>query len=131
MAEQAAIRLRERYPSLIVCGAHSGSPNPDDWPAIHGYLSATSPDILFVAYGHPRQDIWIRQQIHDLPVAVAIGVGGAFDFVAGVTLRAPIWMQRLGIEWLHRLLHEPWRWRRMMKLPVFVGLVIWGMVSRD
>ena len=131
VAEQAAIRLRERYPSLIVCGAHSGSPNPDDWPAIHGYLSATSPDILFVAYGHPRQDIWIRQQIHDLPVAVAIGVGGAFDFVAGVTLRAPIWMQRLGIEWLHRLLHEPWRWCRMMKLPAFVGLVIWGMVSRD
>lgn len=124
VAEQAAVRLRARYPSLIVCGAYSGSPDTEDWPAIDNYLSATSPDILFVAYGHPRQDIWIREHIHDLPAAVAIGVGGAFDFVAGVTRRAPLWMQRLGIEWLHRLLNEPWRWRRIMKLPVYVGLVV-------
>jgi len=124
VAALTANQLRKRYPALTVSGVYSGSPDPDEWPAIHAYLSATSPDILFVAYGHPNQDIWIQKHIHELPVAVAIGVGGAFDFVAGVTQRAPEWMQRLGIEWLHRLLHEPWRWRRMMKLPVFVGLVV-------
>ena len=53
-----------------------------------------------------------------------MGVGGAFDFVAGVSTRAPIWMQRLGLEWLHRLIREPWRWRRMKKLPAFVGGVL-------
>ena len=53
-----------------------------------------------------------------------MGVGGAFDFVAGITHRAPRWMQRLGLEWLYRLVQEPWRWRRMLKLPVFVGKVL-------
>ena len=53
-----------------------------------------------------------------------MGAGGAFDFIAGVAVRAPQWMQRLGLEWLHRLYREPWRWRRMLALPKFVGLVI-------
>ena len=59
-----------------------------------------------------------------------MGVGGAFDFVAGVTRRAPRWLQRLGLEWLHRLVREPWRWRRMLKLPVFVALVVQDRVRR-
>ncbi|MCB0038213.1 MAG: WecB/TagA/CpsF family glycosyltransferase, partial [Caldilinea sp.] len=74
-------------------------------------------------YGHPKQDLWIDARLAQMPAAVAIGVGGAFDFVAGVTPRAPRWMRRLGIEWLHRLVTQPWRWRRMLKLPVFVGMV--------
>ncbi len=59
-----------------------------------------------------------------LGVPVMVGVGGAFDFVAGVTRRAPVWMRRLGLEWLHRLVREPWRWRRQLALPRFVVLVI-------
>ncbi|MFN3334452.1 MAG: WecB/TagA/CpsF family glycosyltransferase, partial [Caldilinea sp.] len=55
---------------------------------------------------------------------VAISVGGAFDFVAGVAQRAPLWMQRLNLEWLHRLITQPWRWRRMLKLPVFMALTL-------
>ncbi len=124
VAAQTADQLRKRYPSLIVSGIHSGSPAPTDWPAIHEYLSATSPDILFVAYGHPSQDIWIRNHVHELPAAVAIGVGGAFDFVAGITQRAPTWMQRWASNGCIACCREPWRWRRMMKLPVFVGLVV-------
>ena len=93
------------------------------WP-ISGWLAATRPDILFVAYGHPRQDAWIAAHRHELSAAVAIGVGGAFDFVAGVQRRAPAWLQRLNLEWLYRLLREPRRWRRMLKLPVFVGMVL-------
>ncbi|MBK8048408.1 MAG: WecB/TagA/CpsF family glycosyltransferase [Anaerolineales bacterium] len=117
-------RLREQYPALIVAGVHSGSPHDGDWPAIHAYLTATKPDILFVAFGHPRQNYWIDQHRAELPAAVAIGVGGAFDFVAGVTVRAPAWMRRFGLEWLHRLAREPWRWRRMLKLPVFAARVV-------
>jgi N-acetylglucosaminyldiphosphoundecaprenol N-acetyl-beta-D-mannosaminyltransferase len=124
VAHATAEKLRALYPALIVAGAYDGSPQAADWQPIRAWLESTQPDILFVAYGHPKQDFWIDRHRAELPAAVALGVGGAFDFVAGVATRAPRWMQRLGLEWLHRLLHEPWRWRRMTKLPVFAMLVL-------
>ena len=124
VAEETAARLTARYPGLQVAGTFSGSPADDDWLEIQQRLATAQADVLFVAFGHPRQDFWIDKHRHELPVAVALGVGGAFDFVAGVTKRAPLWMQRLGLEWLHRLVVEPWRWRRMRVLPVFAGLVV-------
>ena len=124
VAERTAAVLQAQYPGLCVVGTYSGSPTDEDWPAIQQRLAAAQPDLLFVAFGHPRQDLWIDRHRAELPACVAIGVGGAFDFVAGVRRRAPRWLQRLGLEWLHRLLHEPWRWRRMLKLPQFVFLVL-------
>jgi N-acetylglucosaminyldiphosphoundecaprenol N-acetyl-beta-D-mannosaminyltransferase len=124
VAAQTAQRLQARYPGLLVAGTHSGSPAAADWPELAKRLTAARPDLLFVAYGHPRQDFWIDRHRGELPVKVAIGVGGAFDFVAGVRTRAPRWIQRLGLEWLHRLVREPWRWRRMRKLPLFLLLVL-------
>ena len=123
VAEQTAARLCALYPGLAVVGTFSGSPSDDAWPEIRQRLAAARPDVLFVAFGHPRQDFWIDKHRQELPAAVALGVGGAFDFVAGVTKRAPLWMQRLGLEWLHRLLSQPWRWRRMRVLPGFALLV--------
>ena len=124
VAEEAARRLAARYPGLQVAGTYAGSPRAEEWRDIHARLAAARPDVLFVAYGHPRQDLWIDAHRADLPCAVALGVGGAFDFVAGVAVRAPAWVQRLGLEWLHRLLREPWRWRRMARLPLFALLVL-------
>lgn len=124
VAERVAAALARLYPGLRVAGTFAGSPADGDWPQIRQRLAAARADLLFVAYGHPRQDIWIHQHRDELPVAVAMGVGGAFDFVAGVTPRAPLWMQRLGLEWLFRLVRQPWRWRRMMTLPVFALLVL-------
>ena len=124
VAADTAQRLAARYPGLQVAGTYSGSPAAEGWPEIHERLAAARPDILFVAFGHPKQDLWIDAHRHELPVGVAIGVGGAFDFVAGVARRAPLTMQRFHLEWLHRLIMEPWRWRRMMKLPIFVGVVL-------
>lgn len=124
VAEQTAQRLHSLYPGLQVAGTFSGSPADEGWPEIQQRLAAAQADVLFVAFGHPRQDFWIDAHRHELPVAVALGVGGAFDFVAGVTKRAPLWMQRLGLEWLHRLVTQPWRWRRMRVLPLFAGLVL-------
>lgn len=124
VAEQAAAILTQRYPGLTVCGTFSGSPADAEWPDIHARLAAAQPDVLLVAYGHPKQDLWIDKHRHELPSTVSIGVGGAFDFVAGVSVRAPVWMQRLGLEWLHRLIREPWRWRRMATLPLFALLVL-------
>ena len=124
VAARAAELLIARYAGLQVVGAYAGTPAAADWSAIHARLVAAQPDILFVAYGHPRQDLWIDAHRHELPTKVAIGIGGAFDFVAGVAQRAPRWMQRLGLEWLHRLILQPWRWRRMAKLPVFALRVV-------
>jgi len=124
VAQHTAEILSELYPGLRVAGCFPGSPSDTSWPEIAERLTVARPDILFVAYGHPRQDHWIDRHRHELPVAVALGVGGAFDFVAGVTPRAPRWMRDLGLEWLYRLIRQPWRWRRMAKLPVFGATVL-------
>jgi N-acetylglucosaminyldiphosphoundecaprenol N-acetyl-beta-D-mannosaminyltransferase len=126
VAERTAAILQARYPGLIVAGSYAGSPAEEEWPALRERLAAARPDVLLVAYGHPRQDLWIDRHRNELPAAVAIGVGGAFDFVAGVAQRAPVWMRRVGLEWLFRLVREPWRWRRMAKLPVFAWWVVRG-----
>lgn len=124
VAEATAAILAARHPGLIVAGCYAGRPDAADWPAIAQKLCAAAPDVLLVAYGHPRQDFWIGVHRAELPCAVAIGVGGAFDYIAGVAPRAPRWMCRAGLEWLYRLAAQPWRWRRMAKLPRFVLMVL-------
>ncbi|MFQ6058833.1 MAG: WecB/TagA/CpsF family glycosyltransferase [Anaerolineae bacterium] len=124
VAEEAARRLCRENPGLTVAGTHAGSPSPDEEDEIVALVRAARPHVLFVAYGAPAQDRWIARNLERLGVPVAMGVGGAFDFIAGVAVRAPVWVQRLGLEWLHRLWHEPWRWRRQLALLKFVGLVL-------
>jgi N-acetylglucosaminyldiphosphoundecaprenol N-acetyl-beta-D-mannosaminyltransferase len=125
VAENTAQILAMRYPGLQIVGMYAGSPAADEEDAIAAMIASSNADILFVAYGAPNQDKWIARNLPRLNVSVAIGVGGAFDFVAGVTQRAPAWMRRAGIEWLHRLIKQPWRLRRMMRLPRFVVAVLW------
>ena len=76
------------------------------------------------SYGSPAQDLWIARTSARLNVPVSIGVGGSLDYIAKIVVRAPLWMRKLGLEWLYRLLSQPARWRRMIVLPVFVFLVI-------
>ena len=124
VAEQAAARLTERHPGLQVVGTYAGSPSPGEEDQIIERVNASGADILLVAYGAPRQDQWIARNRGRLKVHVAMGVGGTFDFIAGVVPRAPRWMQRLALEWLYRLYRQPWRWRRMLRLPRFVWAVL-------
>jgi len=124
VAERAAEVLVRGNPGLAIAGCYAGSPQPCDEEEIVARIVAAAPDVLFVAYGAPRQDLWIHRNLERLGVPVCMGVGGAFDFVAGVAVRAPRWMRRAGLEWLHRLWRQPWRWRRMLALPRFVALVI-------
>ncbi|MCA9875315.1 MAG: WecB/TagA/CpsF family glycosyltransferase [Anaerolineales bacterium] len=115
IAAQAAEILKEQYPGLIVAGVHSPpySSVIDMDPAIIAEIKAARPDILLVAFGNPKQEKWIGMYGRDLGIPVMIGVGGTLDFITGNTKRAPEWMQRFGLEWLHRLLMEPRRlWRR-------------------
>ena len=124
VAEEAAEVLCGLYPGLLVAGTYAGSPDPAENEAIVRRVNDSGAALLFVAYGAPKQDKWIARNRAALPaVRVAIGVGGSLDFVTGRAVRAPRWMQRLGLEWLHRLIREPWRWRRMMALPRFAWRV--------
>lgn len=124
VAARTAERLRARYPGLVVAGTFAGSPRPEDDEALAARVQAAQPDVLLVAYGAPRQDLWIARNRARLSVPVSVGVGGAFDFVAGVAVRAPAWAQRLGLEWLHRLWRQPWRARRIFSAVVAFPLAV-------
>ena len=87
-------------------------------------VAGSRPDILFVAFGAPRQEKWIRRHLAELQVPVAIGVGGSFDVLAGRVARAPQWMQRTGLEWLYRVVREPSRLPRMWALPRLIWMTL-------
>lgn len=121
VAERAAAVLTRANPGLQVAGCYSGSPDPREEPEIQARIAAARPDVLLVAYGHPRQDLWIARNQPMLRVPVAIGVGGVFDYLAGVVPLAPPWVRRAGLEWLYRLIRQPQRWRRILDaVPVFL-----------
>jgi len=124
VAARAAQVLQARWPGLVVAGTYAGSPRPADEDALVARVRAAAPDILLVAYGAPRQDLWIARNRERLGVPVSVGVGGSFDFVAGVARRAPVWLQRLGLEWLHRLWRQPWRARRIFNAVVAFPLAV-------
>lgn len=124
VAETTAEILTARHPDLQVAGCYAGSPDPAEEAGITSRIRSTGADVLLVAYGAPKQDLWLARNLAKTGAAVGIGVGGSFDFIAGVARRAPPWVQRLGLEWLHRLVLEPWRWRRQLTLPYFVWLVL-------
>ena len=81
-------------------------------------------DILFVAFGSPKQEIWIADNLKALPAKIIVGVGGAFDFISGKVPRAPKVFRSLGLEWLFRLSIQPWRIKRQLSLIKFVVLIL-------
>jgi N-acetylglucosaminyldiphosphoundecaprenol N-acetyl-beta-D-mannosaminyltransferase len=87
-------------------------------------------DILFVALGAPKQEFWINKNLDKIPVKVAIGVGGAFDYISGKTPRAPTFIRSVGLEWLFRLVVQPWRIKRQLALIEFIRLVVKEKLSQ-
>ncbi|HUD44576.1 MAG TPA: WecB/TagA/CpsF family glycosyltransferase [Patescibacteria group bacterium] len=116
IAEITAECLKKQYPGLKVGFAVSEIPNTK--------YQIPNTDILFVAYGFPKQEEWIAKHLPDLPVGLAMGVGGAFNEIAGIEKSPPKWIDSIGFKWLWRLVHEPWRWRRQLALLEFIGMVI-------
>jgi N-acetylglucosaminyldiphosphoundecaprenol N-acetyl-beta-D-mannosaminyltransferase len=118
-AEACARTLTHRTPSLRIAGVHCPEPgfhlDPRRNQGVLETVRKAAPDILFVALGTPKQEYWIHQYHRELGVPVSIGVGAAFDFLAGAARRAPVWMQKRGLEWLYRLCCEPRRlWKRYL-----------------
>ncbi len=124
VAAEAARRLTLLHPGLVVAGVHPGSPRPEDDAEALREIAGAAPDILLVAYGAPGQELWVARNQERLPVGVALGVGGALDYVAGRVRRAPGWVQRIHLEWLYRLARQPWRIRRMAVLPLYAYQVM-------
>ena len=123
VAERAAEMLRRRIPGIRIVGCYSGS--ADDHGDTAARVRAAEPSVVFVAFGMPKQERWIARNLPALPsVRLAIGVGGVFDQLAGVRKVPPALVHRLGLEWLWRLMREPWRWRRQRVLPLFAALVL-------
>jgi N-acetylglucosaminyldiphosphoundecaprenol N-acetyl-beta-D-mannosaminyltransferase len=125
VAERAAHVLQARFPGLEIAGALPGSPLAADDEAVRAKIRAAGRvDVLLVAYGAPKQEQWLDRNLAALQIPVGIGVGGVFNYLSGETPRAPAWVRRIHFEWLHRLLTQPWRWRRQLALPMFAALAI-------
>ncbi len=122
-ARQAAL---ERYPGLTIVGTRHGFFGKEDEPEIMQQITAAKPDILLAALGVPKQEKWLARNLAKLNVPVCMGVGGTFDVMAGAVKRAPLWMQRTGLEWLFRLVRQPQRALRMLALPRFAVKVMLG-----
>ncbi len=125
VAEKAADVLRKKNPSLRIAGTLAGSPGEREEEEIVSRINASGAKILFVAYGAPQQDVWIRRNLRKMPsIAVAMGVGGAFDFLAGHRMRAPKIVRSLWLEWLWRLIQEPHRFGRMCTAVIVFPLLV-------
>jgi len=123
---RAVGECRRRHRDLKVAGFHHGYFRPDEQEVVIREINSSAADLLLVGMSSPRKELWVDQNLSQLKVCVAQGVGGSFDVIAGVVSRAPLWMQRSGLEWFHRLLQEPGRmWRRyLVTNSAFLWLVL-------
>lgn len=111
----AAEWARARWPRLRIAGTNDGYFSPDDSDRVAATVRASGADVLLVAMGAPRQELWIGRYADAAGASATLGVGGLFDYYSGRIPRAPVWMRRLGLEWIFRLLQEPRRlWRRYL-----------------
>lgn len=120
----ACRNIVERFPGIRIGGFNHGYFNKDDEQKIIEEINNVKPDILFVCLGAPKQEKWINDNKDSLNCSLAMGVGGSVDIYAGTAKRAPKVFQSLGMEWLYRLIKEPWRYKRMMSLPKFILKVL-------
>ncbi len=124
VAAEAAERLRLRFPGCNIVGVHDGYfPSADD-DLIAAEVAATTPDIVFIAMGMPRQERFFLSVRDILGPCVGIGVGGSFDVFSGRVKRAPVFWQRLRLEWLWRAIQNPTKIKNLKNLPRFVWLVL-------
>ncbi|MBT2693699.1 WecB/TagA/CpsF family glycosyltransferase [Bacillus sp. ISL-55] len=123
VVSKAVENIKMKYPQLEIVGWHDGY---FDWETneITEEIIGLEPDLVFVALGFPKQEMWISENLPSFSKGLFMGVGGSFDVWAGTVKRAPEIWQRLNLEWFYRLIQQPSRWKRMLVLPLFVLKVI-------
>ncbi len=124
VAEVAAFKLSEQYPNLRIVGTHHGYIDDETEIEVIDDINLLKPDVVFVGLGSPKQELWIHKYRRLLNCKVLIGIGGGIDLWAGHVKRAPQMVQKIGLEWLYRMVQEPRRIKRAAKLPVFAFKVI-------
>lgn len=125
VAEKTAEKLIKTYPNLQIVGTYAGTPKQKHERKILELINIVKPDILFVAYGAPEQEKWIARNYRMIPsIRIAMGVGGAFDFISGVRKRAPVIMQKTGLEWLFRLCKQPSRIKRIVNATILFPIKV-------
>lgn len=120
---KAVQEIKKRHPNLNIAGRHHGFFDLDD-PGIVEIVQQAKPDLVFVALGLPKQEEWIAKYRNQFSKGLFIGIGGSFDMIAGETKRAPKLMISLNLEWLHRLIKQPTRFKRILKVFEFMGRII-------
>jgi len=127
IAEKTKKELEKRFANIQVVGTCSGSPALEEENHLRQLINKSGAEILFVAFGAPKQEIWIARNLpHLTNIKIAMGVGGAFDFISGTIKRAPTWMRKLGLEWLYRLIKQPSRIGRIFNATIKFPLVFIG-----
>ncbi|AND84141.1 WecB/TagA/CpsF family glycosyltransferase [Clostridium tyrobutyricum] len=122
--ENCIENLRNIHKNLNIVGSHNGFFDLENCNNIIEDIKEKRPYAIFVAMGSPRQDIFISRNMEKLPCNIFMGVGGSFDVFAGKVKRAPKWMVNIGIEWLYRVIKEPWRIKRLISIPKFLINII-------
>lgn len=123
VAEQAAENLQKKHPGLIIAGCKDGY-FKETQEAVDAINAAGGAEVVFVCLGAPKQERFMAEQLDKLDATLLCGLGGSLDVFAGTVKRAPALFSKLGLEWLYRLYKEPWRFRRMLKLPLFLLLAM-------
>lgn len=113
--DRAVAALKAKHPTLELAGWRNGYWRTEEEAAVVAEIRRTRPDVMFVGMSSPKKEVFVQRWKAELQVPFIMGVGGTFDVVAGIVKRAPVWMQRAGLEWLYRLAQEPRRmWRRYL-----------------
>ncbi|MDE8671288.1 WecB/TagA/CpsF family glycosyltransferase [Priestia aryabhattai] len=124
ISDEAKAKLEEMFPGILIVGTLNGYEKNEE--VIERTINDSGAEIVFVALGSPAQENWIIGHKEKLNPSVYQGVGGSFDVISGRLNRAPAVFQKFGLEWLYRLLKEPWRWKRQLELPRFLLRVLRG-----
>ncbi len=122
VAELAGEKMKKKHPKLQICGISDGY--FQDELAVVAKIREKRPDVVFVCLGSPKQEYFIQNHIAQIGASFLVGLGGSLDAFAGTVKRAPQWAIRMNLEWLYRLIKEPKRFKRMLRLPKFLWAVI-------
>lgn len=130
IAEKTAHILNEKNPNLTIADSDAGKSTPDDEKRITSLIRRSGANVLFVAFGAPVQELWLARNLQEIPnIRLAMGIGGAFDYISGKQKRAPLFIRKIGLEWLCRVIAEPSRWKRIgnavIQFPIAVIRELW------
>lgn len=124
IAEQTAKKLLSKFPRLNFCGTAHGYFDGEEEKRVLSEIKNKRAQMIFVGLNIPFQEKWIYRNFQASRGICAMGVGGSFDVISGNLKRAPKWIQKIGLEWLFRLGQETWRWKRVIRLPLFFYKVL-------